>query len=224
MRHHKEQSRELLTPRLALEFLKDGNNRFCKNLSYNRDNQQIIIETSGGQWPFAAVLNCSDSRVATELIFDQGLGDIFSVRLAGNVASPEAIASLEYTCKVLGSKLIVVLGHTKCGAVTAACNHVQMGTLELLLKHINPAIEAEKQTLSNRNGSNEQFVNNVLHNNVQAQIETIINSSDIIRELLENQEIGIIGGMYDISTGDVEFFEEMFDLEHSVIEIEHQTL
>ncbi len=214
MRHHKEQSRELLTPRLALEFLKDGNNRFCKNLSYNRDNQQIILETATGQWPFAAVLNCSDSRLATELIFDQGLGDIFSVRLAGNVASPEAIASLEYTCKVLGSKLIVVLGHTKCGAVTAACNHVQMGNLDALLKHINPAIEAEKETLSERNGSNEAFVTNVLHNNVHAQIQTIVNSSDIIRELLEDQQIGIIGGMYDISTGEVEFFEEMFDLEH----------
>ena len=224
MRHHKEQSRELLTPRLALEFLKDGNSRFCKNLSYNRDNQQIILETAAGQWPFAAVLNCSDSRVATELIFDQGLGDIFSVRLAGNVASPEAIASLEYTCKVLGSKLIVVLGHTKCGAVTAACNHVQMGTLELLLKHINPAIEAERETLSNRDGANEQFVNNVLHNNVQTQIETIITSSDIIRELLENQEIGIIGGMYDISTGNVEFFEEMFDLDHISLENEQQSL
>jgi len=224
MRHHKEQSRELLTPRLALEFLKDGNSRFCKNLSYNRDNQQIIMETATGQWPFAAVLNCSDSRLATELIFDQGLGDIFSIRLAGNVASPEAIASLEYTCKVLGSKLIVVLGHTNCGAVTAACNNVQMGNLEVLLKHINPAIEAEKETLSDRNGSNQVFLNNVLHNNVHKQIESIINGSDIIRKLLQNQEIGIIGGMYDISTGDVDFFDEMFDLEHFNAETEHQTL
>jgi carbonic anhydrase len=217
MRHHKEQSRELLTPRLALEFLKDGNSRFCKNLSYNRDNQQIVMETATGQWPFAAVLNCSDSRLATELIFDQGIGDIFSIRLAGNVASPE------YTCKVLYSKLIVVLGHTNCGAVTAACNNVQMGNLEVLLKHINPAIESKKETISDRNGSNEVFLNNVLHNNVHQQIETIINGSGIIRELLENQQIGIIGGMYDISTGEVEFFEETFDLEHFNAETEHQT-
>ena len=139
------------------------------------------------------------------------------------MASPEAIASLEYTCKVLGSKLIVVLGHTNCGAVTAACNNVQMGNLEVLLKHINPAIESEKETISDRNGSNEVFLNNVLHNNVHQQIETIINGSGIIRELLENQLIGIIGGMYDISTGEVEFFEETFDLDHFNAETEHQT-
>ncbi|MDP3467860.1 MAG: carbonic anhydrase [Daejeonella sp.] len=224
MRHHKEQSRELLTPRLALEFLRDGNSRFCKNISYNRDNQQIIMETAAGQWPFAAVLNCSDSRVATELIFDQGLGDIFSIRLAGNVASPEAIASLEYTCKVLGSKLIVVLGHTNCGAVSAACNSVQMGNLDALLKHINPAIEAEKETLNDRNGSNKVFLNNVLHNNVHVQIESIINGSEIIRELIQNQQIGIIGGMYDISTGGVEFFDELFDLEQYNVSAGQETI
>jgi len=182
------------------------------------------METAAGQWPFAAVLNCSDSRVATELIFDQGLGDIFSIRLAGNVASPEAIASLEYTCKVLGSKLIVVLGHTNCGAVSAACNSVQMGNLDALLKHINPAIEAEKETLSDRNGSNKVFLNNVLHNNVHVQIESIINGSEIIRELIQNQQIGIIGGMYDISTGGVEFFDELFDLEQYNVAAGQETI
>lgn len=212
MKHHIGQTRESLTPQKALEFLKEGNARFCNNLSYNRDFMQTVSETAEGQWPFAAVLSCSDSRVATELIFDQGLGDIFSIRLAGNIASQQAIASMEYTCKVLGSKLVVVLGHTACGAVKAACDGVEMGHLGSLTKMIDPAIIAETETEENRNSGNKEFLNNVLHNNVHHQIETIVNESTIIREMLENHEIGIIGGIYDISTGNVEFFDEMFDL------------
>lgn len=213
MRHHIGQTRESLTPQKALEFLKLGNTRFCNNLSYKRDFIQTVTETAEGQWPFAAILSCSDSRVVTELVFDQGLGDIFSIRLAGNIASQQAIASMEYTCKVLGSKLVVVLGHTSCGAVKAACDGVEMGHLGSLTKMIEPAINAETETNENRNSENKQFLNNVLHNNVHHQIETIVTESTIIREMLENHEIGIIGGIYDISTGCVEFFDEMFDLE-----------
>ncbi|MGB4399483.1 MAG: carbonic anhydrase [Daejeonella sp.] len=216
MKHHLGQIRESLTPHKALTFLKEGNTRFCNNLSKHKDFMQTITETADGQWPFAAILACSDSRVASELIFDQGLGDIFSVRLAGNIASQQAIASMEYTCKVLGSKLIVVLGHTACGAVKAACDGVEMGHLGSLTKMIDPAIEAETETTENRTSGNGGFLNNVLHNNVRHQIETIVNESKIIREMLENQEIGIIGGIYDISTGAVEFFDEMFDLENHV--------
>lgn len=213
MKHHIGQTRESLTPQTALEFLKEGNARFCNNLSFNRNFMQTVTETAEGQWPFAAILSCSDSRVATELIFDQGLGDIFSIRLAGNIASQQAIASMEYTCKVLGSKLVVVLGHTACGAVKAACDGVEMGHLGSLTKMIDPAIGAETETLENRSSENKRFLNNVLHNNVHHQIETIVSESSIIREMLENRELGIIGGVYDISTGCVEFFDEMFDLE-----------
>lgn len=216
MKHHIGQTRDSLTPQKALEFLKEGNDRFCNNLSKNRDFIQTITETAEGQWPFTAILSCSDSRVVTELIFDQGLGDIFSVRLAGNIASQQAIASMEYTCKVLGSKLIVVLGHTSCGAVKAACDGVEMGHLGSLTKMIEPAIAAETKTNENRSSGNSDFLNNVLHNNVHHQIETIVSESRIIREMLQNQEIGIIGGVYDISTGYVEFFDEMFDLENTV--------
>ncbi|MHB1177222.1 MAG: carbonic anhydrase [Daejeonella sp.] len=214
MKHHKGQTRESLTPHIALEFLKEGNARFCNSLSYKRDFMQTITETTDGQWPFAAVLTCSDSRVATELIFDQGLGDIFSIRLAGNIASQQAIASMEYTCKILGSKLVVVLGHTGCGAVKAACDGVEMGHLGSLTQMIVPAIEAETQTESNRVSDNKEFMNNVLHNNVHHQIDTIVSESHIIREMLEKHEIGLIGGIYDISTGSVEFFDEMFDLDN----------
>lgn len=212
MKHHLGQTRESLTPQKALQFLKEGNTRFCNNLSKNRDFMQTITETADGQWPFAAVLSCSDSRVVTELIFDQGLGDIFSIRLAGNIASQQAIASMEYTCKVLGSKLVVVLGHTACGAVKAACDGVEMGHLGSLTKMIHPAIEAETETPENRTSANNDFLKNVLYNNVHHQINTIVGESTVIREMLEKHELGIIGGMYDISTGQVEFFEEMFDL------------
>ncbi len=213
MKHHIGQTRESLTPQIALQFLKEGNERFCSNLTYNRNFMQTVEETAEGQWPFAAVLSCSDSRVATELIFDQGLGDIFSIRLAGNIASQQAIASMEYTCKVLGSKLVLVLGHTACGAVKAACDGVEMGHLGSLTKMIDPAIVAETETQENRKSDNKQFLNNVLHNNVHHQINTVVSESALIREMLEKHEIGIIGGIYDISTGCVEFFEEMFDLE-----------
>lgn len=212
MRHHKGQDRESLTPELALQFLKEGNDRFCSNLSLNRDHTIAISETSEGQWPFAAILSCSDSRLATELIFDQGLGDIFSVRLAGNIASPQAIASMEYSCKVLGSKLILVLGHTSCGAVKAACDGVEMGHLGSLTAMITPAIAMDTTTVD-RKSSNKEFLNTVLHNNVHQQIDNIITQSDILREMVEKGEIGIIGSIYDIGTGGVEFFEEMFNLE-----------
>lgn len=211
MRHHKGTDRSTLTPQLAVEFLKEGNQRFINNLSLNRDLTLELSETAEGQWPFAAVLSCSDSRLATELIFDQGLGDIFSVRLAGNIASQQAIASIEYSCKVLGSKVIVVLGHTNCGAVKAACDGVEMGHIGSLTAMITPAIDMEK-TETDRTSSNKKFLKTVLHNNVHHQISNIVSQSEILREMVEKGELGIIGGIYDIATGVVEFFDEMFDL------------
>src|SRR5690606_1480378 len=143
MKEHYWEDRLSLTPEKALAFLKEGNLRFLNNLRVNRNTLQLINETAEKQFPFAAILSCSDSRVPVELVFDQGLGDIFSVRLAGNIASLNAIGSIEYSLTILGSKLVVVLGHYACGAVSAACDDIKMDNLNELLSHIHPAVEAE---------------------------------------------------------------------------------
>lgn len=197
-----------MTPQQALQVLLEGNQRFVNNLSANRNLLQMVTETSKEQFPFAAILSCSDSRVPAELVFDQGIGDIFSVRLAGNIASLKAIASLEFACKYLGSKLIVVLGHTRCGGVIGACDGVEMGNLNAIFSDIRPAVEAEKTTKQNRNSSNPQFINNVIHLNVEHQIREIINTSATLREMLEKQQIGIVGGMYDLENGDINFYNK----------------
>ena len=165
------------------------------------------------QQPFAAILGCSDSRVAPELIFDQTLGDIFSVRLAGNVACRKAIGSLEYSCKYLGSKIIVVMGHSNCGAVKAACDNFKEGNIEEITKLLQPAVSEEKTiTEPHRNSKNSEFVSKVCFLNVQKQIETIINQSDIVKDLLQKKQIGIIGGVYSLASGQVEF-----DLQSAVL-------
>ena len=158
------------------------------------------------QQPFAAILGCSDSRVAPELIFDQTLGDIFSVRLAGNVACRKAIGSLEYSCKYLGSKIIVVMGHSNCGAVKAACDNFEEGNITEIIKLLQPAVSEETTTLDpERNSKNSQFVANVCFLNVKKQIQNIINQSDILRDLLDKKQIGIIGAVYNFASGQVEF-------------------
>ncbi len=208
MKSHYWESRQSLTPDMALTFLKEGNQRFLNNLRINRNLLQLVNETAEKQFPFAAILSCSDSRISTELIFDQGLGDIFSIRLAGNVASPNAIGSMEYACAELGSKLVVVLGHTNCGAVKAACDDVAFGNMNHLLEHIRFAISLETKSQHSRNSSNKGFVNNVSQLNVLHNMQIIVESSSILREMIENEEIDIIGAMYDIETGKVTFLEE----------------
>ena len=160
MKAHTAETQASITPMKALDFLKEGNARFVKNLQANRDLLKQANETREGQWPFAVILSCIDSRTSAELIFDQGLGDVFSIRIAGNVVNTDIIGSIEFACKVAGSKLIVVMGHTSCGAVKGACNHVEMGNLTELLSKIQPAVYQEKLTLdsSHRNASNEEFV------------------------------------------------------------------
>ena len=140
MKAHTSVTQSSITPAKAIEFLKEGNERFVNNLKANRDLLQQANETRDGQWPFAVILSCIDSRTSAELIFDQGLGDVFSIRIAGNVVNTDIIGSLEFACKVAGSKLIVVLGHTSCGAVKGACDHVEMGSLTELLAKIQPAV------------------------------------------------------------------------------------
>ena len=136
----------MTSPQEALELLREGNYRFLNNLESNRDLLQQINETRDGQFPFAAILSCIDSRTSAELIFDQGLGDIFSIRIAGNVVNDDILGSMEFACKIAGSKLIVVLGHTKCGAITGACDNVQMGNLSTLLNKIQPSVYYERTT------------------------------------------------------------------------------
>ncbi len=197
-----------ITPAMALDLLKEGNKRFISNLKLNRNLLQQANETSDGQHPFAVILSCIDSRTSAELIFDQGLGDVFSVRIAGNIVNEDILGSMEFGCKVAGSKIIVVLGHTKCGAIKGACDHVEMGNLTALLSKITPAVENEIQTLENRNANNSIFVENVAAINVKQTVNAIMERSPILSEMINNGQIGIVGGMHDISTGEVTFYPD----------------
>lgn len=198
-----------ITPRKALEILKEGNTRFVQNLKAHRDLLEQANDTRDGQWPFAVILSCIDSRTSAELIFDQGLGDIFSVRIAGNIVNTDILGSMEFACKVAGSKLVVVLGHSKCGAVKGACDHVEMGNLTELLSKIQPAVYQENETLTNRTASNGPFVENVAKINVKRNVKNIIERSFILEQMVENGEIGIVGAMHDLETGNVTFYNDV---------------
>ncbi|MCU0351210.1 MAG: carbonic anhydrase family protein [Flavobacterium sp.] len=218
---------ESITPRKALEILKEGNNRFINNLKAHRNLLEQVNDTRDGQWPFATILSCIDSRTSAELIFDQGLGDVFSVRIAGNIVNTDILGSMEFACKVAGSKLIVVLGHSKCGAVKGACDHVEMGNLTELLSKIQPAVYAENQTKENRSSKNADFVENVSEINVKRSVKNIIERSFVLEQMLENGEIGIVGAMHDIETGRVTFYDDVMYIkddmnpEFSVAELRH---
>ena len=207
MRTHSKETQANLTPSQAIQILKEGNNRFVQNLKANRNLLQQVNETSDGQYPFAVVLSCIDSRTSAELIFDQGLGDIFSIRIAGNILNEDILGSMEFACKVAGAKAIVVLGHTRCGAIKGACDHVEMGNLTTLLTKIQPAIEAEKSEHENRTSSNSQFVEKVAEINVVQTVANIRKKSSILNELIADGKVGIIGGMYNVETGAVEFYD-----------------
>ena len=197
-----------ITPGMALDLLKEGNKRFVNNLKVNRNLLQQANETSDGQHPFAVILSCIDSRTSAELIFDQGLGDVFSVRIAGNIINEDILGSMEFGCKVAGSKIIVVLGHTKCGAVKGACDHVEMGNLTALLSKIQPAVYDEKTVTENRNSGNAEFVEKVAAINVKRTVHAIMERSPVLKEMIEAGEIGIVGGMHDITTGEVSFYND----------------
>lgn len=195
-----------ISPQMALEILKEGNKRFVNNLKANRNLLQQANETSDGQHPFAIILSCIDSRTSAELIFDQGLGDVFSVRIAGNIINEDILGSMEFATKLAGSKIVVVLGHSKCGAVKGACDHAEMGNLTALLSKIQPAVYDEKTETENRNSSNSAFVEKVSEINVKRTVQAITERSPILKEMIANGEIEIIGGMHDISTGEVTFY------------------
>jgi carbonic anhydrase len=208
MRTLTKEIQEAITPAMALQFLIEGNDRFVNNLKANRNLLKQVNETSDSQHPFAVILSCIDSRTSAELIFDQGLGDVFSVRIAGNILNEDILGSMEFGCKVAGAKIIVVLGHTKCGAVQGACDHMEMGNLTSLLSKIRPAVDDELTVLTNRNSSNEEFVEKVTVINVKRTVKYIMQRSSILKEMIDSGAIGIIGGLHNITTGKVEFLEE----------------
>jgi carbonic anhydrase len=207
MRTHTKETQYHLTPELALDILKEGNERFVNNIKAHRNLLEQVNETSSGQFPFAAVLSCIDSRTSAELIFDQGLGDIFSIRIAGNILNDDILGSMEFACKLAGSKLIVVLGHTKCGAIDGACDNVVLGHVTGLLSKIKPAIEKEAHSDADRTSKNPEFLRKVTVNNVFLTVQQVREQSPILRELEKQQQIMIVGGLYDVDTGQVVFYE-----------------
>ena len=197
-----------MTPESAIQRLKEGNVRFTKNKGFSRDLTNEVKQTSTGQNPYATVLHCIDSRVSAELIFDEGIGDVFSVRIAGNFENEDILGSMEFACKLAGTKVIVVLGHTACGAVKGACDDAKLGNLTALISKLKPAVEAvtEPVDTSKRNSGNIDFVNSVAEKNVYMTIENIRKKSPVLKEMEDNGEIKIVGAMYDIKDGSVTFY------------------
>jgi len=208
MKAHTKETQAVMTPQKALQYLKEGNQRFQQRSMAERNLIEQVNDTTNGQFPFATILSCIDSRVSSELIFDQGIGDIFSVRIAGNFSNEDILGSMEFACKLAGTKLVLVLGHTSCGAVKGACDHARLGNLTALINKIEPAVEAVKEPADEqlRNSKNLDFVNTVAEKNVHLTIENIRRESPILKEMEDNNEIVIAGGMYDISNGSVTFF------------------
>ena len=209
MKAHTKETQDLMTPNLALDALKDGNERFLKGNQVTRNLNAQVDETSGGQYPFATVLHCIDSRVSAEHVFDQGIGDLFSIRIAGNFVNEDILGSMEFACKLAGTKVLVVLGHTACGAIKGACDCARLGNLTALINKLEPAVEAVDFPVEAdlRNSSNIDFVNAVAAKNVLMTIDNIRNQSPILKEMEVDGTIQIVGGMYDIATGNVNFYE-----------------
>ncbi|WGK63867.1 carbonic anhydrase family protein [Croceiramulus getboli] len=208
MKAHTKETQAQMTPTSALEALKAGNKRFVANKKADRDLLEQVKDTSGGQYPFATILHCIDSRVSAELLFDQGIGDVFSIRIAGNFVNEDILGSMEFACKLAGTKLVMVLGHTSCGAVKGACDHARLGNLTALINKIEPAVEAveEPKEESQRTSKNIDFVNEVAKKNVMMTMDNIRKRSDVLAQMEEDGAIKIAGGMYDIHTGAVEFY------------------
>lgn len=209
MKAHTKETQATISPNAAINLLKEGNQRFQANKEVERNLLEQVADTSTGQYPFATVLHCVDSRVSAELVFDQGIGDIFSIRIAGNFVNDDILGSMEFTCKLAGTKTIVVLGHTACGAVKGACDDAKLGNLTTLISKLKPAVEAvtEPSDASLRNSKNIDFVNTVAEKNVYMTIDNIRSKSPVLQEMEENGEIKIVGAMYDIKDGSVTFYE-----------------
>ena len=208
MKAHTKETQATMTPKKAIQFLVEGNKRFQNNLNLNRDLLQQVNATREGQFPFATILSCIDSRVSAELVFDQGLGDIFSIRIAGNFINEDILGSMEFACRLAGTKVIVVLGHTSCGAIKGACDDVKLGNLTTLISKIKPAVEAVEEPSEEhlRNSNNLPFVDTVAKKNVELTIENIRKQSPVLADMEDAREIEIVGAMYDISDGSVTFY------------------
>jgi len=207
MRTLTRELRDTLTPTAAIEVLRKGNERFVNNLRANRNLLQQVNDTRNGQHPLAIVLSCIDSRTSSELIFDQGLGDIFSCRIAGNVLNDDILGSMEFACKVAGAKAIVVLGHTKCGAIMGACDGVKMGNLTGLLQKVDEAIALETETTVDRTSKNPQFVQRVAEHNVLLVKRQVMERSPVLAAMISQSALVLVGGMYDVDSGAVEFYD-----------------
>jgi len=208
MKAHTKETQAALTPEKALLLLKEGNARFQNNLKANRNLLEQVKDTSNGQYPFATILSCIDSRVASELVFDQGLGDVFSIRIAGNFVKEDILGSMEFACKLAGTKVLVVLGHTSCGAIKGACDDAKLGNLTTLINKLKPAVKAVRapEELHLRNSGNIDFVNSVAEKNISMTIDNIRNQSSVLREMEIVGTIKIVGAMYDINTGLITFY------------------
>jgi len=204
---HTKESQDKITPQLALQYLKEGNLRFLGNLKAQRNLLKQVNATSEGQFPFATILSCIDSRTSAELIFDQGLGDIFSIRIAGNILNNDILGSMEYACSIANSKVVVVLGHTKCGAIIGACNSIKLGHIAGITKKIEPAILREVTIVDDRTGNNMEFVNRVSIQNVMLTISQVRAQSPVLVDLEQQGKILIVGGIYNIDTGEVTFID-----------------
>lgn len=208
MRTHTKETQSTITPEKSLRYLREGNERFVANLRAHRNLLEQVNDTRDGQFPFATILSCIDSRTSAELVFDQGLGDIFSVRIAGNIINEDILGSMEFSCKVAGSRAIVVLGHTKCGAIKGACDGVQLGNLSTLLNKIQPSVYHEHSVRENRNSSNSEFVEKVAEIQVRRSVRAIVEQSVVLREMVDQAQIGILGGLYDVESGKVEWLDD----------------
>ncbi len=205
MNAQNKKSQSDITPETALGMLKEGNERFVAKKMLNRNLMFQVEQTANGQWPYAVVLGCIDSRVPAEIIFDQGIGDIFNARVAGNFVNTDILGSIEYGCKVAGSKLVVVLGHEGCGAVKGACDNVKLGNITPMLDNLKQALDAVTDITDDRSSANKEFVQKVVEANVQLTVEDVRSQSPILKEMEDNAEIAIVGAIYDVATGKVKF-------------------
>ena len=208
MKAHTQETQSAITPDAAINLLKEGNARFMANKGTDRDLQEQVTDTSTGQYPFATILHCIDSRVSSELVFDQGIGDVFSIRIAGNFVNEDILGSMEFASKLAGTKIVVVLGHTACGAVKGACDDAKLGNLTTLISKLKPAVAAvdTPSDPSERTSKNIDFVNSVAEKNVYMTIDNIRSQSPVLKEMEDNGEIKIVGAMYDIKDGSVTFY------------------
>jgi len=201
-----QETQAAISPSQAVEILKEGNARFVSGETISRDHRSQVSQTSGGQYPFAAVVSCIDSRIPTEIVFDQGVGDVFNARIAGNFVNEDILGSLEFACKVAGAKAIVVMGHTACGAIKGACDHAELGNLTQLLEKIAPAVEGtHTPDGTDRSSANAEFVDRVAAKNVELTIANIKKMSPVLNEMHEAGELEIVGSMYSVGSGKATF-------------------